>query len=53
MAVEVKSSSRFRSMLIAAAVLAAGLIVIFGIKYFMVRSESNSAQAVESHEDAR
>ena len=33
MAVEVRSSSRFRSMLIAAGVLVAGLIVIFGIKY--------------------
>ena len=52
MAVEVRSSSRFRSMLIAAGVLVAGLIVIFGIKYFMVRSESSSAPAVESHEDA-
>jgi hypothetical protein len=37
MSVEVKSTSRLKAMLIAAAVLLVGLAIIFGIKYLTTK----------------
>lgn len=53
MAVEIKSSSRFRSMLIASAVLAIGLIFIFGIKHLMIQADSGNPTSVEVHTTSR
>lgn len=50
MPVEVKSMSRIKAMLIAAAVLLVGLAAIFGIKYMMTKSEKAETPAVESQD---
>ena len=48
MPVEIKSTSRFKAMLIATGVLFVGLAVIFGVKYLMAHSEKAETPAAES-----
>ena len=42
MSVEVKSTSRLKAMLIAAAVLLVGLAIIFGIKYMTTKQPAST-----------
>ena len=52
MPVEVKSTSRFKAMLIAAGVLLVGLALIFGIKYLTTKppAPNDGAAAVQNTE---
>ena len=52
MPVEVKSTSRFKAMLIAAGVLLIGLALIFGIKYLTSKppAPAGGAEAVQNPE---